>query len=384
MKLKGKYLKYLLYVYTIIIVAFTVFTALSIVKIPERTVEAACNDSRFDNTSQCVASCQWGCKQPGATSDVIACINGCGFECKRLCGTEDSGSDPTPNPQSSCVVDDNGQTFTLTGGACGNVSIRRCYTSYDGINNKCPTNDNCVFIENAIENKSYSANPAPGECVQVDYSYADNNMGGGGVCSCNPPVVNPEPVKCNDICNSSDKLCENGLSCINIDGANRCRLQGNPGSQTCQPPIQQNPSYTIDKYIDSGKVNYNIGDLVTYKVRITNTGNTSFTNLKFRDVYNANYLTYVGGSAIKSSGGSISDINPKLTKKTSGTIEIENITSSEVIGTLPEGAYIEVTVKFIAKAPIDETCNYAYAKIPELSEINDNACIGSHNIDTDL
>jgi len=89
-----------------------------------------------------------------------------------------------------------------------------------------------------------------------------------------------------------------------------------------------------------------------------------------------------GGSALKSTGAAVTDFNPKLTKNVSGTIQIDNIVAYSVLGTLQPGAYIDVMVKFIDKTPVNETCNFGYVIAPELPEISDKACIGSHNIDT--
>lgn len=199
--------------------------------------------------------------------------------------------------------------------------------------------------------------------------------------NCQPAVVQP---KCNDLCNNTDLLCPSGLSCTNIDGTNRCRLPSNTSSATCQPQEVIPPNYKIEKVLEGNQGPFNIGELVTFRVRITNIGQTTLTNVRFRDVYNSNYITYVGGSAIKSSGGSISDINPHLTLKINGEIQIANVASSSVLGSIAPGNYYEFTLKFIAKAPTSSTCNVGYADLPDLPEISDDACLPIKNIDTDL
>lgn len=199
--------------------------------------------------------------------------------------------------------------------------------------------------------------------------------------TCQPAVVQP---KCNDLCNNTDLLCPSGLSCTNIDGTNRCRLPSNTSSATCQPQEVIPPNYKIEKVLEGNQGPFNIGELVTFRVRITNIGQTTLTNVRFRDVYNSNYITYVGGSAIKSSGGSISDINPHLTLKINGEIQIANVASSSVLGSIAPGNYYEFTLKFIAKAPTSSTCNVGYADLPDLPEISDDACLPIKNIDTDL
>jgi len=190
--------------------------------------------------------------------------------------------------------------------------------------------------------------------------------------------------QCNDLCNTTTLLCPTGLTCTNAAGQNRCRLPENPTSAICQPANVPPPQYKIEKVVEGNQGPFMIGSIVIFKIKITNTGVTTLTNVKFRDVYNSNYLTYFGGTASKSTGGSISDLNTVLTRNTTGTIEIENVALNSVLGPLSPNNYYEFVVKFIAKAPIDSTCNYGYADIPELPEVSANACVSSKNIDTDL
>lgn len=199
-----------------------------------------------------------------------------------------------------------------------------------------------------------------------------------------PPEEEPIYVQCNDTCNNSNRICPSNLSCIPVDGVNRCRLPSNPTSPTCQPPlIVTNPNYTIDKVLE-GRYEYIVGEIATFRVRIVNTGDTTLTNVKFKDVYSTTFLTFSGGSARKSNGTTIDNIVPHLTRNSNGILEIENILSSSVFGSLAPNGYIDVTLKFVTKAPINETCNFAYIDSPDLPEINDNACLGAKNINTDI
>lgn len=404
----NKVTKSLLYIYTFIVIAISIFLAFGITESAERNVMAYCANPNFDNVAECVSSCEVGC---AGSTDPYNCVGGCPHACELICSGEanpqtcgnnvcdapgetavncprdcDPNFDDEEDPISGCQVFYSGNTFTLRGTTCNQEDIHRSHIAYDGINDQCPVDDNRTFLENGVSDKTYSANPAPGECVQIDHTPVDNN-GGGGVCACNPPVEQPpepEVLICNDTCNTTNMLCPSGLSCLDVDNVNRCRLPSNPTSSTCQPPvIVTNPNYTIDKVLE-GRYEYIVGEIATFRIRIRNTGDTTLTNIKFRDVYSTTYLSFSGGSAVKSGGNSVDNILPHLTRNSNGILEIENILSSNVLGSLVPNGYIDVVLKFVTKAPINETCNFAYIDAPDLPEINDNACLGSKNINTDI
>ncbi len=377
----------------------------------------------------CVNICQGGsnpatcgnhvCDAPGENTVTCAqdCLQG---------GGDNTGGDNTgdllyPYDATYCLKD--GQTTATTDGCLTTANIgtctdgwrvytctaaNACYTFTSGCPNGSTPAASAITANDlegvkAVFDSLPQCAVAQADCINKLGIYISKVNCSGNCAIANPPVVNPNPqppvvipptdnppeeepinVLCNDTCNNSSRICPSNLSCIPVDGVNRCRLPSNPTSPTCQPPvIVTNPNYSIDKVLE-GRYEYIVGEIATFRIRIRNTGDTTLTNIKFRDVYSTTYLSFSGGSAVKSGGSSIDNIVPHLTRNSNGILEIENILSNNVLGSLVPNGYIDVVLKFVTKAPINETCNFAYIDAPDLPEINDNACLGSKNINTDI
>jgi len=310
------------------------------------------------------------------------------------------------------------QTATLNAAQCGTVVQVSCNQECNNTDRLCPTNLSCTNV-NGTNRCRLPGNPNS-EICQLDNPQTPTL---GAVC----PVGSQTPVgtiswtesnrgsqgywinisTTSNFASYWHKFVASGTLTTTSDGFNgyvgvtgalvlnqtttyyvrvyyvAASLHGPTGTlntPNCQTP--QNPGITIVKDI-VGATSYDIGQLATFKIRITNTGNTVFNEVQFRDQYSPSYLRYTGGSATKSNGVTVNDINPLLTTNTSGQVAILNVASTP-LGALGVGEYYEFTLRFIVLAPINETCNVGYVDTPVTPEMQDNACISSRNIDTDL
>lgn len=144
---------------------------------------------------------------------------------------------------------------------------------------------------------------------------------------------------------------------------------------------------TIDKTVINEQSPYFVGDQVRFAVRVTNTGQTTFNTVEFRDNWDPTYLRFIGGSVVKSTGEQIDDINPLIDSQTSNEFVINDVTDS-VLGDLGPDEYYQFELIYTAIAPTPvnapETCNYAITQPDDLPEIDDEDCVDINNRDTDL
>lgn len=235
-----------------------------------------------------------------------------------------------------------------------------------------------------------------------------------------PPPQNPF---CGDgICNATGEYCERSapgsntfVSCSNGQPVGSCRGVENNQPVTaatcnycgdgirqpveecdyavdsncnlnCTTQAQLEEGISIDKRVLEDRV-YQIGEIVRFNIRITNTGQTTLTSVRFRDTWDPTYLRFVGGSARASSGPTIDNIVPVLSSQSNNQIIINDVTDT-VLGNLAPGQYFEFTLSFTALAPTPnynpETCNFAFTSTPTLPEISDSDCVPIQNRDTDI
>jgi uncharacterized repeat protein (TIGR01451 family) len=199
------------------------------------------------------------------------------------------------------------------------------------------------------------------------------------------PPPPPPPPQCNELCNNN---CPGNLSCISIGGQNRCRLAENPNSPSCQPVVDR-ADFMIQKDLINSTSQFFIGDVVTFRIRITNTGNTTFTNIAFRDQFDPLIIRYVTGSVARFSSDNVEiarvgDLNTIATFA-NGRFSIANLANSG-IGVLAPNQYFEFNLRYIVNAPsgYQNTCNVAYAQPSGLVERSDDACLTTRNRDTDI
>lgn len=132
---------------------------------------------------------------------------------------------------------------------------------------------------------------------------------------------------------------------------------------------------------------YLVGEQVRFAVRITNTGESTFDIVRFRDTWDPTYLRFVGGSVVKNTGESIGDITPLISSQTNNEFIINDLTNS-VLGNLAPNQFYQFELIYTAVAPTPsyspETCNYAFVRPDDLNEINDDDCVNIDNRDTDI
>lgn len=143
---------------------------------------------------------------------------------------------------------------------------------------------------------------------------------------------------------------------------------------------------TITKDVIDDRV-YLVGEQIRFRVRVTNTGETTLNTVRFRDSWDPTYLRYLGGSVTKSTGDRINDISPLITSQTRSEIIINDVTNS-ILGDLRTGQYYEFELVFSALAPTPdnnpETCNDAFVRGDDLPEVSDDDCAPIDNQDTDI
>lgn len=241
-----------------------------------------------------------------------------------------------------------------------------------------------------------------------------------------PPPKEPEPFCGDTICDAGE-YCERTrnnpdafrecltvgdyprgravANCRNIQTApgntspNQCTFCGDgvrQPSEECDYAVDENCNLNctyqeleegirIDKTVIEDRL-YQVGEQIRFHVRITNTGESTFDVVRFRDTWDPTYLSYIGGSVRNSSGDTISDINPILTYRTNNQIRIADVTAH--LGNLAPNQYYEFTLVFTAIAPTPqynpETCNNAFVRGDDLPETRDDDCIPIGNRDTDI
>jgi uncharacterized repeat protein (TIGR01451 family) len=233
----------------------------------------------------------------------------------------------------------------------------------------------CQSCNNTSVWPMYCKPPTPGQPVVPEQTYNPPAQPGVKNCFTCTGVVNSQRS-----CGASTQVNEND-SCPSGTFESQAACLTGPATPVC--PVL-NPGIIIEKTV-VGSRSYFVGDPVSFRVRITNTGQTTFTNVRFYDQYIPTFLRYIGGSAVKSTGESIADINPVLTTRNDGYIEIANVATT-ALGLLGPGQYYEFTLTLIVNAPTfnSNTCNVAYVTTPGLPDRMDDDCIVSRNRDTDL
>lgn len=187
-----------------------------------------------------------------------------------------------------------------------------------------------------------------------------------------------EIVGCDAVCDATH-LCNGnlGLFCATTATGNRCRLQSNPSSATCQPADEEdNPVLDIDKILSNDQNNdhtYLVGEEVIFTIRIENKGDTTFDVVEFEDFFDPEFLqvnladSYIG----KSTGGRLDDLTGIATNN-NGYVRIADITNT-FLGNLAPGQFYDVVMYFTALQETDTepngmTNNFAVATADGLTD----------------
>ena len=288
-----------------------------------------------------------------------------------------------------------------------------CGTSYT--NNSSATPDGCQVMGEIMTECASCGN------TSVIYRFCRQNQ------TPPPPPQEPQPF-CGDAVCDQGEACERtnegsntyrecttvGQAPTGDPVANCRRIQNGPGDNNhpnsctfCGDGVRQNneecdyavdencnlnctmeqleEGIRIDKTVLEDRV-YEVGEQVRFNVRITNTGESTFNVVRFRDNWDPTYLSYIGGSVRKSTGETISDVNTILTSRTNNQIRIIDVT--EHLGDLAPNQFYEFTLVFTAVAPTPNynpvTCNNAFVRPDDLPENSDNDCVPIDNRDTDV
>lgn len=141
--------------------------------------------------------------------------------------------------------------------------------------------------------------------------------------------------------------------------------------------------------IDKTAINehvYQVGEQVRFAVRVTNTGESTFDIVRFRDTWDRTYLSFIGGSVVKNTGEYVADIRPLIDTQTSSEFIINDLTDS-ILGDLAPNEFYQFELIYTAIAPTPnynpQTCNYAFVRADDLAETNDDDCVNIDNRDTD-
>ncbi len=389
-----KFLKLTLALYTFLLIG--IFSLISTTLIYKESDKVEAQVSCTNETACYGLVCEW----PDATyctyGDPIRNPDGGAGSCICLRGEDQPASNNgcVVNPPTTCAA-------TLPGCPAG---WENCGTS-----NQRAGDAGCVRMDNI------SCQERCPTCQNPSYLYR----------YCRQVVTPPPPPApfCGDgICNATGEYCERSapgantfVSCSNGQPVGSCRgIEANQPvtAATCnycgdgiRQPIEEcdyavdpncnlncttqaqlEEGIAIDKRVLEDRV-YQIGEIIRFNIRITNTGQTTFTAVRFRDTWDPTYLRFVGGNARISTGATLDSILPYLTSQTNNEIVINDVTDTP-LGNLAPGQFFEFTLSFTALAPTPnynpETCNFAFTSTPTLPEVSDNDCIPIQNRNTDI
>jgi hypothetical protein len=171
-------------------------------------------------------------------------------------------------------------------------------------------------------------------------------------------------------------------NCIMSDGRinpqcrDYCRLD-----RPTATPVPGGPNVRVEKrVIDNREATYREGDIVRFRVVITNTGGTVLTQVAFEDRYNQARLRFerVRNGRNGRTGDDITTLfrnNGGVISDTTGVISIANVLAIPVFGNINPGGTVEMIFEFTALRETSQTCNDVFVSIEKLREMTDRACV---------
>ncbi len=152
----------------------------------------------------------------------------------------------------------------------------------------------------------------------------------------------------------------------------------------CSTNNGEAPSFTISKLATNNDSPYDIGEIVNFRVEITNTGNITLSEIAYRDVFDNRFLRFVSAVGISSNNPNGVNLTNHFNFTNSGhitTLSLNDIT--QLLGDLSAGQSIYIDFSFIALSASARACNDAFANPAGLSEEQARACV-SIIVSTDL
>jgi hypothetical protein len=171
-------------------------------------------------------------------------------------------------------------------------------------------------------------------------------------------------------------------NCIMSDGRinpqcrDYCRLD-----RPTATPVPGGPNVRVEKrVIDNREATYREGDIVRFRVVITNTGGTVLTQVAFEDRYNQARLRFerVRNGRNGRTGDDITTLfrnNGGVISDTTGVISIANVLAIPVFGNINPGGTVEMIFEFTALRETSQTCNDVFVSIEKSREMTDRACV---------
>lgn len=348
-----------------------------------------------------------GTEECGNASGAANCSEDIYFYDKNGNGKKDEGESVNAE-QYNKLTGNNGYTNIKHNGqviSCGGKS-------WDYMSNDCIavcgatqayvfTGDSCPTVDGQIPTQTLQPGVYCGsgaaynsaKCTQID----PVNGNGGGVCGCkgegtsvtnNPPRSTPycgdgnrnngeqcDPAATPNGC-SAGSTCSNSCTCQPtnnpcgngvINSGEQCDFAasptGCPAAQTCSSQCtcggqEEVPGLRVEKVAVAGSgATYVVGSLVPFQIRVTNTGQSTYTNVVFNDSYSTSYLDYVSIFGVKSGGVSINLSGIAVVNEVAGTIQFLNLAAGNALGALGPGQNYTLTSNFLARAPINRTDN---------------------------
>lgn len=261
-----------------------------------------------------------------------------------------------------CTTAADGTSYVAASGfvGCGDINTNAAVGGGDACNNCYRGTDGTVRCYR--EGSSCGAKP---QCYNTPIVTSGNTPNPG-----QPPVtVQPQTVVCNELCNTSDKLCASGLTCMAIGSEQRCRLPENPTSPTCTPETV--PTVTSASTCPEGStsptaaISWSMGTYPAQAVRVDISTTSNFTTYWSKNVPSGTTVTngtgFTGSTAFTLQQGTIYYIRIYLTVSQISTVATSlntatcTVVASQCLDLVESGAdpiasgtgnYLEYTLRY--------------------------------------
>jgi uncharacterized repeat protein (TIGR01451 family) len=138
-----------------------------------------------------------------------------------------------------------------------------------------------------------------------------------------------------------------------------------------------NPGFRITKVATNDNGPYDIGDTITFRVEITNTGNAALKSIAYHDYFDNRYMRFVSVTGVSPAHPNGINMTSHFTTSVNGhitTFSSNDITAQ--MGDLPVGGTMHLDYVFTARSASSRVCNDVFAKPTGLSEKQARDCVG--------